>query len=730
MKFSYVFNRLLVSGLVLSSFVSLNSCKNEIAVNDNAPVTPTAVFNYENKSDMKLDLTFRDSYGKPNGSGVLVKIYTENPYDGLTFKSDMVPNITCRADRDGRFSTTVPVPGHLNCFYVVVDNQLYQRLMIIKKSSSYTSNVYPAGFGVLQKTPSARGAVAAPISYTRNVSYGLPVSANNYVLSAYNATSGKPNVLETSEPAAADLLTRISTALPEGTSRYNQRLSNHFFDNVDQANIQVVDNANVWVTFLSEGAGVNNTMGYYYYPTNNPPANAAAISKKLIVFPNASTNANDGSGTNGDLTNGTKVKLKYQDPNTGEWSDVFPGGTTISWWIRESGWGGSSYDYLFSSLQLDQYSMPSFNAGSYPQTVLLYDGSTQKIILGFEDTSLSPRGRGNSAGTYSSDEDYNDVVFAISANPITAINTDPIPRLPNSGDRDGDGEPDGTDDYPDDPLRAHNNYYPGASTFGTLSFEDNWPLKGDYDMNDLVLDYRILYITNHAGQVKDVEIQTRTKAIGATYQNGLAWELTADQANVASISTSYAGPGTLLPGNVFPLDPKGFESNITPTSSKVVVPLYDNAFTLFGSSYIDGYVNTVEGSTYYNPVNLYKRVTFTNPVSVASLGSLPYNPFLVVNGVRAREVHKTGKTPTSKAALGYFNTYDDLSSTLGYYTGTSNYPWVLDLPVSAEYSTESQIISNGFSKFNTWVSTAGAQYSDWYSNKTAGYRGSSIYSRH
>lgn len=728
-KFNFTL-RLIPAVCIAASILVAYSCKSDVADDGGSNQTPNSTtFTYENKSDMKLDITFRDSYGRTNGSGVLVKIYTENPYDGLTFNKDIIPNITARADQNGNFSTTVPVPGHLNSIYLIVDNQLYERVVVVKKASTYTTNIYPAGYNsVLKQTPALRASVPAAIQYLKATA-ALPVSNKLMTLSSYNATSGLPSVVEASDAAPASLITRISTALPEGTDRYAQRATNHYFDNVAQANISIVDNANVWVTFVSEGAAVNNTMGYFYYPTSNPPSDTSQITKRYIVFPNASTSANDGGGTAGRLTNGTKVKLKYQDPNTGEWGDIFPGGTTISWFLVESGWGSSAYDSWFANRQKDQFSIPAFNKGGLPQMVLLYDGSTQRIILGFEDTALSPSGGSNVAGTYPSDKDYNDVVFAVSANPITSIDTDPFPRLPNSGDRDGDGEPDGTDDYPDDPLRAHNNYYPSASTFGSLSFEDNWPAVGDYDLNDLVLDYRIMYITNFAGQVKDVELQTRFKAIGATFKNGFAWELNANQSNVSNISTTYSGPGTLLPGNVFQLDAKGYESGIIP-SSKVVVPFFDNAFTLFGSQeFIPGYVNTVEGATYYTPVNVYKRVTFTSPVSVASLGSLPYNPFIISNSNRAREIHKTGMSPTSKAS-GYFNTMDDLSSTLGYYTGTANYPWVLDVPVSAEYSTESTIISNSFLKFNSWVSTSGASFTDWYSNKGAGYRGNSIYSRH
>ncbi|MEI7675698.1 MAG: LruC domain-containing protein [Bacteroidales bacterium] len=736
MKTSKYILKIAIYAVMLVSFAFIYSCKNDLTDNASVKVVPGTVvgFNYENKSDMQLNLTFRDSYGKPN-PGVFVKIYAQDPCSAnhLHINKDLQPNIKGTTDANGVFSMPVPIAGHLDRFYVVVDNLLYNRCLTINKSANYTTNIYPAGYGVgvLKSSATLRGAVSAPIAYTHSSS-AMPISSKNFVLSSFDPL-GLPSELEANDPASGALVTRITNALPEGFDTYAQAATNHYFDNVQQANIEVIDNANVWVTFISEGAGINSTVGYFYYPTATPPSDVASISKRIIMFANAST-PNDGSGQwdgNGSLSNGKKVKLKYQNPTTGEWSDVFPSGTTISWFLTTSGWGGAYLDSYFTGRQKFQYSIPSFNAGGKPQTLLLYDASTKKIVLGFEDVSTGEFPTGNSgAGTEPSDRDYNDVVFAISANPITAINTNPLKRIYDPGDTDGDGVPDVIDDYPSDSTRAYNNYYPGASQFGTLAFEDNWPSKGDYDMNDLVVDYRVMYVTNGAHKVKDVELQSRVEAIGATYRNGFAWELNADQSNISSITTTYSGPGTLLPGTVFPLNAnatKQYESGITP-SSKVVIPFFDNAFTLFGAPFISGFVNTVKGATSYAPVSVIKKVTFTNSVSLSSLGSLPYNPFIVVDGIRAREVHKTGNTPTSKAA-GYFDTQDDRSSTNGYYTGNLNYPWVLDTPILFSFPTEDTSnntdaanyhISKGFTDFNTWVLTNGASFSGWYTTQGVG----------
>jgi hypothetical protein len=80
----------------------------------------------------------------------------------------------------------------------------------------------------------------------------------------------------------------------------------------------------------------------------------------------------------------------------------------------------------------------------------------------------------------------------VTANPIQAVDLTNFQTINyTSNDSDGDGVSDQFDDYPDDPLRAFNNFYPSEDGFGTLAFEDLWPGKGDFDFNDMVIDYSI-----------------------------------------------------------------------------------------------------------------------------------------------------------------------------------------------------------------------------------------------
>ncbi|MGG2334385.1 hypothetical protein, partial [Salmonella enterica] len=81
----------------------------------------------------------------------------------------------------------------------------------------------------------------------------------------------------------------------------------------------------VFVTFLSEGAGFRNSIGFYSYPTNSPPKSLADIKQINFIFPNASF-----LGSNGSMLPGDKISL-----------GKFSAGTTVAFVLYSNGWNGS-----------------------------------------------------------------------------------------------------------------------------------------------------------------------------------------------------------------------------------------------------------------------------------------------------------------------------------------------------------------------------------------------------
>ena len=217
---------------------------------------------------------------------------------------------------------------------------------------------------------------------------------------------GVPNYLDpVNDIITPEFLASINKSLPEKSSV----LLHHpqFLATTAQTNIVITEAAEVWVTFIHEGAGYQNALGFYTYNVNSPPATINDIrSTMTIVFPNASL-----PGYGGNLKPGNRVKIGQFAPNT-----------VIGWFVISNGFTngnlGNGYWTLFSNDNLN----PETNVNVRRHNVLLNDPSTNRIVLGFEDLKRE---------SGSCDNDFNDVLFSIKSNPITAVNLTNIPMIDN-----------------------------------------------------------------------------------------------------------------------------------------------------------------------------------------------------------------------------------------------------------------------------------------------------------
>lgn len=537
---------------------------------------------------------------------------------------------------------------------------------------------------------------------SRVIGINDPVVVNGfYILGTWNYLGVPDYLLAQSDVISGSLLADINASLPEGVGLPVSHPE--YLNSKDDGSIVLVEDCNVWVTFVHEGAGFTNTLAYYTYQTGNPPANTAAIGNKTAVFPNISF-LNSGGG----LRSGNKVQLLYLDPATNKYTDVFPAGITIAWIIRANGW--SSNNRTIVSGTATYYSDIRFNPepteALRKHNVILKDTERNLLVLGFEDLNRT-----------GGDNDFNDAMFYVTSNPVTAIKTDLYRPIDTPTDTDGDGVGDTLDEYPNDPSKAFNNYYPGINQTGTLAFEDLWPVKGDYDFNDLVVDYNFNQITNADNKVVSVKAALTVRAIGASKSNGFGIQLNQSPDNIKSVS------GAKLTHNIISLNANGTEAN----QDKAVIIAFDNAFSLLKRSGGNG-INTTNGLTYQTPQTLNIDVELVKPVAYNTFGTPPYNPFIFIDLDRSKEVHLPASEPTSLADRSLLGTGDDDSNPVtGKYYMSDNYlPWAINLPVKFDYPAEKQNITKAFLKFNDWASSRGFNYMDWYVNKN-GYRESSLF---
>jgi len=286
-------------------------------------------------------------------------------------------------------------------------------------------------------------------------------------------------------------------------------------------------------------------------------------------------------------------------------------------------------------------------------------------------------------------------------------------------DADGDGIPDDQDDYPNDPLRAFDNYYPAAG-FGSLAFEDLWPGKGDYDFNDLVVDYRFHTVTNAQNKVVDIRATFASKASGAALENGFGFGLPGASANLSSNPANITVTGSKINHNYIVLNANGHESG----QSKPVVIVHDNIFNLLPQPGIGLGVNTQEWAPFVAfDTTVIRIVPSSADFGLADFNLGSWNPFLIVNKERGHEVHLPNYPATDLVDPAWFGMWEDDSDpgTGRTYKTMNNLPWAIDIPSEFAWPLEKADINMAYLKFKEWAESGGQMFSDWYLDQ-AGYR--------
>jgi LruC domain-containing protein/uncharacterized repeat protein (TIGR01451 family) len=262
------------------------------------------------------------------------------------------------------------------------------------------------------------------------------------------------------------------------------------------------------------------------------------------------------------------------------------------------------------------------------------------------------------------------------------------------------------------------NNFP-ANGNGTLAFEDLWPAKGDYDFNDLVLDYRFQTTSNANNKVEKVVATFVIKAFGASFENGFGFQYPGvNSANIQSVS------GTSLTDGYITNSANGTESG----QAKATIIVYDNAFKQIPYSGAGIGVNTDPTGTYMVPKTLTVTINFVpNTTSVNDLNIANFNPFLIVNKVRGVEVHLPNYAPTSLVNQTLFGSADDKSVPANgiYYKTANNLPWAINIIEKFDWPKEKVDIISVHLHFAQWATSGGVLFPDWYKNLT-GYRNASL----
>jgi LruC domain-containing protein len=682
-----------ISLALFATVMILTAC-NKATISNNTPSAPVEPvtkiapdgFTYNTSKTVSITVNTFTNNDKAL-SDVPVNIYSINAgaVDQLLYKGF--------TDASGNFTTNITVPSSTDT--LIIDPayigivRLAKVLIVGNKvtctfggANGYSGNIVGTLSAGINLSYSAvrSDVITKAMGYTGSTKVKFAPMGSTDVL-------GRPNYLEpVGDIIGADMLASINTSLPETKSV--ALLHPQYISAGAASDIVITEKSDVWLTFIYEGAGYRNTLGYYKYPTNKPPATMQDIDTIHFVFPNASL-----VGSGGGMHSGDKVKIGTIDA-----------GTTIGLVLFADGWNGTSVNYYAGGAYFSDANLnPEVNPALKRHTVMLQYQNT--YMIGFEDINRE---------STSCDQDFNDVMVYASSNPITAISTVNVQKADIPADLDGDGVLNVNDAFPTDPTRAYINYFPTPTTFGTLAYEDQWPNTGDYDLNDLVVNYRYKMISNAQNNIVEFYADYVPIAAGATLLNGFGVQFPFSASLVKTVT------GQSLKTNYIKQNSNGTEAG----QSKAVIIPFDNHANLLQNAGDPTRINTDMSKPKITGDTAHIYVQFTSPISTANFGNAPFNPFAIKNHSRSYEMHLPGNLPTDLADKSLLGTKQDGTNVASniYYVTKDNHPWALSFLGGFIYPAEGVTIADAYLHFLEWANSGGTLYPDWYSNTGTGFR--------
>ena len=391
----------------------------------------------------------------------------------------------------------------------------------------------------------------------------------------------------------------------------------------------------------------------------------------------------------------------------------------ISGFINNSGGGDLAFDsegtlylacfsglYKFTEINDENGTAEiiRISAENFPfQLTSMAIDSKDRIFVGTNDSNSKLIQISKEDGAYSIVKTYDKKI-----NDLTAWKC--APEDLSQIDSDNDGVIDELDDYPNDPEAAADVFTPSELGFGTFAFEDLWPKLGDYDFNDMVINYKFINVMNSSNKSVRLKMNFILKAVGAGERSGFGIELGVDPTKIASVKGhSTIGSGTTL-------NSKGLEAE----QNKAVVIVFNNSYDHMQPAAGEQFINTDPSESIISEVGFEIVIEFTEPLAQNEIGQTPFNPFIFSSNDRGKEVHLAGKAPTTLADLNSFGTEDDDSDVASgkTYQTKNNLPWAIHVIHNFRYPIEKARINQGYNKFVDWSISGGSVYRDWYGDNS------------
>ncbi len=270
-------------------------------------------------------------------------------------------------------------------------------------------------------------------------------------------------------------------------------------------------------------------------------------------------------------------------------------------------------------------------------------------------------------------------------------------------DSDGDGAPDISDAFPCDGSLQLQSFFPAEGQFGTLMFEDEWPLAGDQDFNDLVLDWNYR-VESDANGVRVLTATFDVVALGGQYALGLGLGLPVARAGLQSATLSING------GPTQPL-------SASAADAQVVFTIADLRSAL---GLAQGPLNVINGGATAPSRRLTIVATFGSGVSLAT-NEAPFDVFATRN-TPGHEIHLPDYAGTAAMNSSLFNTGDDASGGTRNFVDSQGLPFALALHARANYSMEEDHIAALFPDIIAFATSGGTTNTNFYATNVQAAR--------
>ena len=647
--------------------------------------------------DLYVDYSGFKLYGP-----VLFSVYSENPIVNEDTEAEYVnENIQtvfqAYTNSQGKFDATVTLPAYAKILHVVTGNFMIglKRAMVEVKNGE--ANVVieasrPASQAAKIKRAPGLGTSTNNVSALFSTAYEVNKSGQKTNVQVYNewhtplgtwnSASGRPDYLidkATAKPGLVfteqefnGLYNTVCNALNSGTT------CKEFYR--ASADLTLAKESEVTITALGSMTCWNSSLGYYYYNEAQKPTDRQQLNI-IMLFPNTQDGQRDLNWDyqgNIGTVRGDAIQLKYY-PNiaNNDYSGattIFPKGTKIGFILKPNSWGiqGSQYWSI---------KVANGKRSNWDKKMNIWAASTEGMSYANNNVcSLNipnPTGSARTAKfAYTSelgnkyaivsfedacdDQDYDDLIFAL--NPSNIF------------------------------TELAEVQQGKTTTSGVYAFEDMWPARGDYDMNDVLVDCK------HEMEFSGGKVKKETYKL-TTYQNV-----------VNKVSGLALRLNTLVTPSKIVMKKGHKDSN--PTTCTFTKDATENVY------YLTDDVKREINTTYIF------EITYSSAQNLDKLATI--EPFLYgTRDGKNWEVHLPYKAPTANMDMSFFGTENDTSdpSSGKYYVRYSIYPFAFYLAgASAEnfqgtilaHENENQPISDFYPEFIPWAKSGGTMNEDWY----------------